>query len=309
MARIALLIADELDPGMPHVASNRLRRDFQARCHANLGNVHRVLCQWKEAESHLKEAFELLWQGIGDPAVHAEIQSLRGSFLNDRQDFEAAIAAMQESATLYQELCETHQAGVALLQVASAYCLKGEPNLALPIHLRGIEMVDEEVQPVVAAAAWNNLVRIYLDLGKFEEAASTLRAAPNFIDVCPPDSSVHPDLAWTEGCVFAGLDRFHEALISFQEALKGFLSRHDPYNAALVQLDRLRVLLKQGRLREVEELAHLVVEMLRAEPLEREAEEVLRLLLVAASRRQLLESLVEKTALTLRLHPKPPRIR
>ena len=307
MARIALLIAEELDPGLPHVASITLCREFQARCHAHLGNVHRVLCQWKESEFHFKRAMDLLWKGIGDPMIHAEVQSLRGSFLTDRQRFDEAINALQESATLYQELGEQHQAGVVLLNMAAAYCRKGVPDQALPIHLKGVELVDEERNPVLTAAAWNNLARIYLFLGQFEAAESTLQSAPSFYDLFPQASSIHINRTWTEGCVHAGLGRLSEALDRLHEAFEGFRLRRDSYNAALAQIDRMRVLLKQGQLREVEHSARLVLEMLQAEPIAREAQEALRLLLVAASRRQLVESLVDQAAAVLREHPPAPR--
>jgi tetratricopeptide (TPR) repeat protein len=298
--RIALLIAEELNPGLPHVASITLCREVRARCVAHLGNVCRILCQWPEAESHLEEARQLLWEGAGDAEVMAEVQSLRGSFLRDTLRFGEALDAMEESAALYEELGETHQAGLVYLNVADTLRVQGKADRALPIHIKASFMVDEEKLPAAAAAAWNNLARIYLALGKSEEADALLASAPSFYERCPVDSSVHHDRAWTEGLVHFHQHRHNEALERLQTAFRGYAALRDAYNAGLVQLDRLQVLLAAGHLEEVERAAASVHELLREEPLEREAKAAVQVLQAAASQHRLVRSIIEEAAVALR---------
>jgi tetratricopeptide (TPR) repeat protein len=307
MAKLALFIADEMIPGKAHLGTVPMCRETKARCYAYLGNCYRVLCQWEEAERELKKAENLLWLGVGDPHVHAELLRFQGSFFKEQRRFSEAAHVLKEAASIYRLLEEEHAEGLALLNLAQVFRQAREPAKALPVHIRACTLIDEYQDSMIGAAAWNELVRIYIDQGRFDDAYSVLQGVSSVYEQCPPDSSVHLVRSWTEGCVLGGLGRNDEALALLAGVQEGFASRNHPLDSALVQLDMIRLLLMGGRLTEVAEVAKSLWQTLQTEPLKWEAEDAVRQLLEAAAHHHLQEQLIETAAMTLQAQLRIPK--
>jgi tetratricopeptide (TPR) repeat protein len=308
MAELALFIAAEMVPGKKHLGTPAMCHEAKARCYAFLGNCHRVLCRWSDAEEYLEKAKNLLWKGVADPHVHAEVQSFRGSFFKEQRQFSAAVQVLKEAASIYQILEEPHEEGLILLNLAQVFRQARQPAKALPVHIRGCELIDEYRDPMIGAAAWNELMRIYTDQGRYEDAYSVLQGVSSVYEQCPADSSVHLVRSWTEGCVLEGLERYGEALEYLERAREGFLSRQRSYDAALVELDMLHILLKQGRHDEVERLGQQVYVSLSAQPLKREAKEALQILAEASVQRHLKEQIIEEAAAAIQTQLRLPKL-
>jgi tetratricopeptide (TPR) repeat protein len=307
MAKIALFIADEMVPGKLHLGTPAMCRDAKARCYAYLGNCYRVLCQWDDAERELRKATDLLWLGTGDLQVHAEVLRFQGSLLREQRRFDQALDVLREAASIYQALKEPHMEGLVLLKVAETHRQNGHPREALPVHIRACDLVDEHREPMAAAAAWNNLMRIYSDAGEFESAFSVLQGASSVYDLCPKDSSVHVVRNWTTGCILAGLGRNDEALEHLKAARSGFEARQNPLDCALVQLDIVRLLFKQGKQDALTEAASSLSEALATESLKWDVEYALRLLVEAAVQRRLEEQLIEEAVGAIQRQLRLPR--
>jgi len=307
MAEIALFIANEMVPGKAHLGTPAMCHEAKARCYAYLGNCYRVLCQWEDAEKYLEKAKNLLWKGVADPHVHAEVLRFQGSLLREQRRFDEALSALHEAASIYRELNDSHWEGLVLLKVAMTHRQYAQPREALPVHIRACHLVDEHREPIAAAAAWNELMRIYIDLGEFQSAYSVLQGASSIYELCPTESAVHTVRNWTEGCVLGGLERYEEAQERLEEARLGFEAHQHPLDSALVRLDIIRLLFKQGRQAEAADAVDAVSALLQAEPLKWDAEYAIRLLAEAAIHHSLEEQLIENAVAAIQRQIRTPK--
>jgi hypothetical protein len=111
------------------------------------------------------------------------------------------------------------------------------------------------------------MVSLVAELGRFRSARLLLwRGRILFADVIEPHR-----LRWLEAKIHAGLDDSPRAEAAFQQARAGFAENGQVYPAALVGLDLAALWARQGRVRDVFNLAEEMIVTFRALRIAREA--------------------------------------
>ena len=171
LARHAVEIARRLDS---RYYNSQERADLQARAWGELGNALRAADDLHEAERAFGYAFAFLLQGTGELHLKARLYDLHASFLGTRRQFELAFAALDIAYTAYLELEDTHLAGRSLLSKAIYLHYSGQPEMAIEINRRALNLIDAAREPSLRFFAINNQLVFLIACGRFKEAKREL---------------------------------------------------------------------------------------------------------------------------------------
>jgi hypothetical protein len=283
-----------------------LRTDFEARLSAEIANAYRVNDELDEADSHMREAEQVLSRGTGDILLRARVLDLKASLRNSQRRFAESRHCLRLAYTLYRRAGETHLAGKTLITRGLFAGYDGDPEHGLRLVDQGLRKIEPERDPTLLAIALHTRVRLLNECGRFREALLALgeselrrRLAGDRLNLLK--------LRWEEGRTAAGLGDLEEAASAFEEVRRGFEARELPYKTALVALDLAAVRLRQGRT--AQELAPLVRELVatfRACRIGREAIAALLLLREVCERERLTLELLRSVATFLHQHERDP---
>lgn len=259
LAMYATLVAGKLD--VETHGAQRVK-DLQCRAWAALGNAYRVADDLDAAEFALGRAAELYLEGTQDELLGARLFDLQASLFGARRSFAAALQTLDVVHELYVRHGDLHLAGRALIKKGSYSGLSGltnDPEEAIRLLRRGLEMIDAEREPQLALSAVHNIAFFLIDCGKFREARSLVWQNLPLYDA--HGGQLHRiKLQGLRGLICAGLgelDRAEEYLVA---ARRGFEEAGVRYHAAIAGLDLAVVWLRQGRR---EEARDLVLESVR----------------------------------------------
>ena len=126
----------------------------------------------------------------------------------------------------------------------------------------GLQLIEAEKDPRLAASAKLSIVYALVDCGDFQEAGRILLAS-GLRQTFAADLLSLLKLRWVEGKVLAGLGKLGPAERTFEQVREEFLLREREYDAALVGLELAAVWLRQGKTAQVRELAEEIYETLR----------------------------------------------
>jgi tetratricopeptide (TPR) repeat protein len=227
--------------------SPALVADLTALVQAHAGNAKRLLEHWEQARRHFAVAHDRLGKGTGDGELRAKVFGLHASLLRERREFGEALGLLSLAQNIYRELHHDHEQGrVLMLRVM----ILRELNLlddAVSCHMNACGLLDEGRDPWMVGAAWINLAVLFHDLGRYQDAWSTLQGMPDLATLCGADASILMNQLWAEGMVLRGLDHYEEAFQRLQFVREHFASKGCPATAALVMLDIAVLFSQQGR--------------------------------------------------------------
>jgi tetratricopeptide (TPR) repeat protein len=302
-ARLAGCAADHLrmrELGRQPVA------DLRALAWAELGNAYRVCNELAQAEKAMDCA--IYWCGRGsksDPLL-ARVADLLASLLAYQRRFPEGRELLAIVYRIHAKAGNRHLAGRVVVKQANLTSWEGNHRGALLLMRKGFDLLDRDRDPKLVMQTLANMIWLLAELGHFRSARRQLWRARTVLA-----GIVHPQrLRWLEGRIYAGLDDVGRAEAAYQQARAGFAEQGQVYPAALVGLDLAALWARQGRVKEVFELAEEMIVTFRALRIAREA--VAALLVLKRACRYgggLLQLIETATDLLQHLERQPPRPR
>ncbi len=259
LALAARLAAEKLDsaelgPG--------LVADFQARAWAEVGNAHRVNEHFDWAEVSLDHAQGLLEDGTGDILLLARLADIEASLRIDQRQLGEATELLEVVYDLYRRAGDLHLANRALIKRGITTHYSGNPQEAVLLLRKGLELIDTARDSQLKAAGRQSLIHALTDCGEFQEAGRLLLSS-GLRQAFAAEPLSLLKLRGVEGKVLAGLGKLGRAERVFEQVREEFLLRERGYDAALVGLELAAVWLRQGKADHVRELAEEIYETLR----------------------------------------------
>jgi tetratricopeptide (TPR) repeat protein len=243
--------------------------DLQARAWAALANAYKVNEEYGEAEAAFARARDLLRRGSGDPHLLAGIALLEASLMSSQRRLRAARELLDGAHRLYLKLGDRHLAGQALLSKGLTAEHDGTYPEGVALFRRGFAFLDPERDPQLVAIGQQGMITALVGAGEYHEAGrlllrSDLRQRLTYL----------PNVRWVEARLLAGLGRLEKAERAFGTVREEFLERGRSISAALVGLDLLPILLRQGRLGQARQTAREIYGTLRDLGIHRDAAKV-----------------------------------
>ena len=155
-------------------------------------------------------------------------------------------------------------------QDCTAHTYIGEPETAISLLYRALELIDSDREPRLLVVAWHNLINDLTETGRFMEAQKLLvKARPLYKKFVQPWS--RNPAKWLEGQIARGLGQQDQAEALFREAREGFLPRVARTATALVSLDLASLYVEQGRMAQLKRIAEEMVPIFFSQQIHREA--------------------------------------
>jgi tetratricopeptide (TPR) repeat protein/DNA-binding XRE family transcriptional regulator len=263
LAELAVLVAEK------HEGEERWSFRILGYALFFLANALRVAGNFLEADRKVSRAWTLWWNGAAsDPGILDEgrLFDLEASLRRDQRRLPESLACLEEA------LRRSEAAGLPRLLVKKAKTLEemGEAEDAIRTLLEALPRVDPTEEPRLAWSIRFNLVVNLCNLGRAEEGEAWL---PELGELAMElgNGLDRVRFRWLQGKIHTGGGRHEDALAALAEARDGFLSRGIAYDAALVSLEMAVILLGEGQLSEVKEVARHLAPIFSGQGVHREA--------------------------------------
>ncbi|HEV3456274.1 MAG TPA: hypothetical protein VHG32_06920 [Thermoanaerobaculia bacterium] len=303
LAELALFAAERLEQaryGRAAVA------DVRARVWAELANAHRVGDDIVRAELAMARAVSWVHRGSGDPWLLACVADLMASLLADQRRFADAGELLEKVHRFYLQMGDRHLAGRALISRGIFAGYDNQPRSGLALLLQGLDLLDIQRDPRLAAHAVHALLSNLVDCGRYRQARIHLwRSRSLFARHGDRLSSLR--LRWLDGRIHAGLGELERAERELLATRQGFATAGNPYHTALVALDLAAVWLRQGKTEQVRQLVEEMIATFRALRIAREAVAALLILRQACDRDEATLDRVRTVAMLLTELERQPR--
>ncbi|MEM7051063.1 MAG: hypothetical protein AAF604_15440 [Acidobacteriota bacterium] len=249
---------------------------------AHLGNALRADGELRQARRRLDAARAMArQQQLVDSLALAELDWLEAILACDQRRFSASEALFSRSAVLYQLAEDPVSVARTLLSASTVYKETGDLEGAIAAVERAERCLEGLQEPFLSLCAIHNRLFYLAEGGQFGEAREGLAAVRHRYREFP-EPWTQLRLSWLESKVAAGFDRLAEATEGFRATRDGFVAEGKAFDAALVSLELAAVLMRQGRRREVVEVAEEIRGIFEVQAVHREALAALLLLQQAA---------------------------
>ena len=282
--------------------------DLRAKAFAELGNAYRVNDRLSEANAAFQRAEEFLEEGTGDPVLHARMLDLLASLRSAQRRLEETIALLDQVHGLYLEADDPHLAGRALISMGGATRCLGYPREAVGMFEKGLRLLKPERDAQLIAIAQQGLLDALTDAGEYRLARRRLFQS-NLREAFAAEPLNLLKLRWVEGKIHAGLGRPARAERAFCGVRLEFLRLGQVYDASLAGLDLSALLLRQGRVAEVRELAEEMHAIFEDLGIELEAARALQFVREACRLQVVTVSMIERVRTFLERLPWQPGLR
>jgi hypothetical protein len=231
--------------GSPHQEQRRVF-DLQAHSWAHLANSCRLTEDFGEADLALDRSRSLLRRGSGDLDLLAKVAIFEADLRTSQRQFSAAEKLYDKIYKLHQKLENQQLAGRTLISRAINALYAGRPSQAIRYIQMGSSLIkprhDDKITTIIQQCRIFSLIAS----GELAEAG-TLLLRSGLRERFAGDSLSLLKLRQTEGNLMAGLGRTSAAIRILQEARAEFSDCAKNYNAALIGLDLIPLLLKEGK--------------------------------------------------------------
>ncbi len=244
--------------------------DLRAEIWAEMGNARRLLGQFSEAEEALGSAL-LCWQnGTRSRRLQLWMAEILAQIMMDSRRFADAEALLLRVCGLKAGEVGGYEAGKTLLHLASVAGYRGDNARAVVLLLDALPLLARGGDPRAPLFALHNLMGRMVDLGRFTFAEEMLRTLRPHLEPFFGETD-RLKLAWVEGKIAAGLERWSIAEHRYRSLRTSFASIGMPYYVALVTLDYGALLLRLGRTRELRPLVDEMIATFLGLGIQREA--------------------------------------
>ncbi|MCB1036999.1 MAG: hypothetical protein KDD47_24440 [Acidobacteria bacterium] len=270
LADLASQVTLELFASEELAGGSRGLNDLQALVLAHQGHASRRDGQWAEAVDCFHRSLRFLSLGSGSPRVLTEVKLLHSQYLRDAMRWSEAEAALREIAAEAERSGEEGTRGRTMVLLASVLRGRGEGAGALEALLEACVLVDEDREPEIAAACWNQLAAAYAEAGQRRAAEDLLVEAVAAIGELPRGSGAAARRDWSQARALAAREAWPEAEAAFRDSWNAFLTRGLRVEGALVSLGLGASLAAMGRDEDLRQVAEETCRSLAGAPLARE---------------------------------------
>jgi tetratricopeptide (TPR) repeat protein len=241
--------------------------DLRALAWAELASAYRVCNELGRADHAMNRAIYWCKRGSQSDPLVAWVADLLASLLAYQRRFPEGRELLAIVCQIHAESGNRQLAGRTLIKLANLTSWEGDHGKALLLMRRGFDLVDFDKDPRLAVQTLFNMICLLMELGRFRSARRLLwQSRPVLTEVVEPHR-----LRWIEARIYAGLSDFSRAEPAFQQARAAFVEQRQVYPAALVGLDLAALWARQGRVKDVFELAEEMIVTFRALRIAREA--------------------------------------
>ncbi len=243
LAELAVMVAEGL--GAEGFSAGQVH-DFQARAAAELANAYRVVERAQEAQASLDAARRHFGLGSQDKLLGARILEVEASLRGDRDEFDAAFAALDGALRIYRRYGDAHLVGRCLIKKGMYTAHSGRQREAIELLNAGLEMVDAEADPPLALSAVHNTAYCLAETGRFREARSLLWRH-QALYAQHAGSQVLLRLSWLQAQIYANLNDLERAELALEEARRGFHAAGKPHSEAFTLAELAGLKLRRGQ--------------------------------------------------------------
>jgi tetratricopeptide (TPR) repeat protein len=265
----ALKVAENLHP---EEYAPALICDVQALAWAELANALRVGEQYEEAGAAFRRARALVRRGSGEPRLFARLSWFEAVLCIDQRRLAPARELIDGAYSLYLKLGERHLAGRALISKGITLFHGGRLHQSRKVFQQALVLLDLDRDPQLLSIVQKCHIDSLVRTGEYGVAGKLLLKS-DLRRVFADHPIVLLRIRWAEGILQAGLGKVETASRTLLEVRSQFLDRQHPVSAARVSLDLLPLWLRQGKHREMREVARQSYDTLRDLKIDREAAE------------------------------------
>ena len=203
-------------------------------------------------------ALKLAWQISREPEVQADCLRRIGYLFSNQGFMRDAEAVTRRAVDISVRYCEQETVGRMLFAEATMIKRQGLVYEALGVY--------RSCYPYLGNCDWTRLCSLhhavascYVDLSAPEKAIEFLMAAEN--EHRTKSGINYLKIFWTRGCLFYEREYFPESESDLRRVLAGLIQEEhpDPIYLALVSLDLVKTLFRQGRLKEIDEISRTML--------------------------------------------------
>jgi hypothetical protein len=238
LAYNALKVAESLRPGEHAPAA---LSDLQARAWAGLANAYKINDEYAEAEAALQRARGLLRRGSGDPRILIGVGWIESSLRGYQRRLVEARELIAANYRLSARIGDRHLMGGSLIARSSLSQYESSPRREIALLTRALTLIDVDRDPQLALSGRQGLVAVLLDNRRYREASRLLLRE----DLRRQLST--PYVRWSEGRLLAGIGQTAKAETALLSTREQFVEQGRLSMAALVEMDLIPVLLRQGK--------------------------------------------------------------
>jgi tetratricopeptide (TPR) repeat protein len=244
LAQAALLVAESLPAdryGEPHVC------DFQAAAQATLGNIKRLLGDFAGAQVHLRDGFELIENGSGDPYEEINLLSIQASLWTDVGELEEASGLLRDAVRLARSIRDRHLEARLVLQRSSSLGWL-DPVRGLELAYRSLALLKASGVPDehLELGAWHLTALWANELGDTAAARSTLESR-RYLYSLFPDPVTQGRRLLLEGRIERNEGRLEESEQRFRTLVVLYGEHSMSFDLALACLEWAESLVRLGR--------------------------------------------------------------
>lgn len=274
MADLALQLSECLAP--PH-SGQELIEDLKARAWGQIANARRIRLDFGGAEEAFTTAFSHLRRGTGDAFEKAVLYDLKASLLRAQRGFAEAARLLSRAINLFLQMGDRRRAGRSLVNLSTVHEQTGEPEEAIPVLHRALDLIDRDEDPRLYLCASHNLIANLADANRLMEAQGLYsRTRPLYRRF--PETGVQSREYWVRGKIARGLGRMAEAEDFFLAAREGLLASDLLYDLALVSLELASLYAQQGKFSDLQRVIEQVLPIFACGRIRRETLAALALL-------------------------------
>jgi tetratricopeptide (TPR) repeat protein len=267
LALLALRLSEHLETGYRY--SQAAIEDLRARAWAYIGNARRSRADLARAGEAFRQAHTHLRQGTGDPVELALFLDLAASLLRAQRHFRFAMRLLRRAFKIYLVVGDRHRAGRILICMDLVHHQAGTPEQGIPLLYEAVKLIDSAREPYLLLCVWHNLADDLTEVGRFMEAQRVFFKSRKLYRSLPLGAPSRR--TWLAGRIAVGLGREQEGEELLLAARRGFVAEDAAYDVALVSFDLSVLYARQGRTREMKELATEMVPFFSSRQIHREA--------------------------------------
>lgn len=244
-------------------------------------NVLRVRGELKAARAGLEEAKQL-WSSGSDPGHVLDpgrLLDLEASLCRDERHFDKALALLDEAFPV------SHSPGRVLIKKGFTLEVLGDDERAIEVYLQAKPLVERQGDVRLANILHLDLAVVLCNVGRYAEAGEMVQRVLDLAEEMGDEIGALRGI-WLEGRLASATGQSAEARVLLEQSRLEFAAREMWYDVALAGLELAPLLLEEGRLEEIKELAGELVGLFDSEGVHREALTALRLFCEAAEREE-----------------------
>jgi tetratricopeptide (TPR) repeat protein len=251
LARLAHAAAGALTP--EKAGGELALADLRAKAWGNYANALRIAGRPLEAEEAFTTAESYRKAGSCDPTLHGWLLERMAALAIFQNRYADAVEMSDAARDIYQGLGRSDLLASTMIRRAIATLYSGKAEVAIPLLLQAIPLIDAEEDPHLILAAQHNLTTCYLDLGRPDEALAFHYTTRQLYQECQ-DPLIQLRAIWLEGRVLREVGHWHNAEVALLRARAGFMEQGLVYEVGLVSLDLATVYSKLDRIDEFKQV-------------------------------------------------------